>query len=289
MIEIIFQKDLDARCMYRHITERLAAVQAETRKIHFDEERRKIKIHSADMPKEAFYTIKEGVYEFIAIKKRDDWFRGILSERFFYSDSGEQDQILDIIYSVIEGNREDLIPFIHETDEKVFVLEAINEIFKGSISFSFDSFVMFRLKPFLDKLRSYVEIAIDEYKLEQEYQMFVQTLREFLCGRAPRHEHIHLKLDEGTAFFDPNFMEIKRSELVRGIDRKLLGNHPVYVDSVTIAPLLSMAPSSIYLYTDQPEQPLVRTIRNIFEERVKICPLQAFFGKYAQVKDEKVQ
>ncbi|MBT2754495.1 putative sporulation protein YtxC [Mesobacillus foraminis] len=288
MIEIIFQKDWDGRCMYRHIMERLSAFPAQTGKILFDEERKKLRIHTDDLPKEAFYTIKEAVYEFIVIKKRDDWFRGILSERFFYQDTGEQDQILDIIYSVIEGHREDLASFVTGPDEKGYVLEAINEIFKGSISFSFDSFVMFRLKPFLDVLRSFVEIAIDEYKLEQDYQMFIQTLREFLCGRTPLHEHVHVKLDNETVFFNSDFMEIKRSELVKGIDRKLLGNHPVYVDSVTIAPLLSMAPSTIYLYTDEPEQPLVRTIGNIFEERVKLCPLKALQRNNGH-SNEKVQ
>lgn len=62
------------------------------------------------------------------------------------------------------------------------------------------------------------------------------------------------------------------------IDRKLLSNHPVYVDSVTIAPLLSIAPSAIYLYSDDFEQPLVRTIRNIFEERLELSSIEAFYN-----------
>ena len=69
---------------------------------------------------------------------------------------------------------------------------------------------------------------------------------------------------------------MKRSELIGMIDRRLLINHPVYVDSVTIAPLLSIAPANIYLYTDDFEQPLVRTIQNIFEERVICKPITAF-------------
>lgn len=56
------------------------------------------------------------------------------------------------------------------------------------------------------------------------------------------------------------------------IDRKLLVNHPVYVDSASIAPLLSIAPTTIFLYTKDPEEALVRTIKNIFEERVSILP-----------------
>lgn len=288
MIEIIFQKVQDAQRLYGHITGQLPDVQLENGIIQIDKDRNIIKILTKNTPKTAFHTIKESVYEFIALKKRDDWFREILSERFFYDDPNEQEQILEIIYSVIEGSREDLAHFLQETDEKKYVFEAIDEFFKGSVSFSFDSFVVFRLKPFFDKLQNYVEVAIDEYKLEQEYQMFVQTLREFLLGRPAQQETIHLILDEETAFYNHNFIEMKRNELIKGIDRKLLGNHPIYVDSVTIAPLLSMAPTRIYLYTNQPEQPLIRTIRNIFEERVIISPVNTFY-KNKQVQNEKVQ
>ncbi|WP_053364302.1 putative sporulation protein YtxC [Bacillus sp. FJAT-27251] len=282
MIEIIFQKDRDARRMYGHIVDCLCAGQPGSGLVQLDADRRRIKIDSNAMPDEAFHTVREGVYEFIALKKRDDWFREILEERFFYEDSHEQEQILEVIYSVIDGNREDLEAFLNGPDEKKIVQEAISEILTDSISFSFDSFVTFRLKPFLDKLHSYVEVAIDEYKLEQEYQMFVQTLRDFLAGRPAQKPLIHLIVGEGTYFYDEHVCLITRSELVRTIDRKLLGNHPVYVDSVTIAPLLSLAPSVIRLYTDQPEQPLVRTICNIFEERVKISPLHSFNQKNAQ-------
>ena len=34
----------------------------------------------------------------------------------------------------------------------------------------------------MNELEKYVELSLDEYKMEQEYQMFIQTLREFLIG-----------------------------------------------------------------------------------------------------------
>ena len=82
-------------------------------------------------------------------------------------------------------------------------------------------------------------------------------------------------------FYNQQFAEMKRSELFRSIDRKLLVNHPVYVDSGSIAPLLSIAPDTIYLYTDDSHQPLVRTIINLFEERVKVNPVTAFHNERA--------
>jgi putative sporulation protein YtxC len=112
--------------------------------------------------------------------------------------------------------------------------------------------------------------------MEQEYQMFVQTLREFLKEREPRTETLHLLFDEEITFYNQQFEEIKRGELTKMIDRKLLFNHPVYVDSASIAPLLSIAPTTILLYTKDPEEPLVRTIQNIFEERVSIQSFREF-------------
>jgi putative sporulation protein YtxC len=149
-------------------------------------------------------------------------------------------------------------------------MEAIDHIFQDNISLSFDSFIKFRLRSYLSVLENYIELSIDEYKMEQEYQMFVQTLREFLRHQEPKMEVLHLIFDEEITFYNTDFEEIKRSELTKMIDRKLLFNHPMYVDSASIAPLLSIAPTTIYLYSETPDEPLVRTIKSIFEERVSI-------------------
>lgn len=216
--------------------------------------------------------VKHAFYEFIIKIKRDDWFKGILTNQYFFEDPIEQQQIMEIIYSILEGEREDLAVFLEKTNEEPKIREAVEQIFQGNMTLSFDSFIKFRLRPYLMVLESYVKVSIDEYKMEQDYQMFVQTLREFLLEREPRIGILHLLLDEEITFYNERLEEIKRGELSKMIDRKLLFNHPVYVDSASIAPLLSIAPTNIFLYTKNSEEPLVRTISNIFEERVTIMP-----------------
>ena len=77
--------------------------------------------------------------------------------------------------------------------------------------FSFDSFVTFRLRPFINELRKYVELSLDEYRMEQEYQMFIQILREFLNDREPKLEQLHLLFaNDEITFFDQEFSEIRR-------------------------------------------------------------------------------
>jgi putative sporulation protein YtxC len=275
LIEIIFQKKQDAWSLYQHLIARLASW-PETDSILLNEDRNRVQIPTQLYIEGILQELKRSFYDFIILTKREEWFRTILAESYLFTEVEEQDQIIEIIYSVLEGEREELAPFMEGVEENGLIEKAVNEIFNEKISFSFDSFVKFRLKAYGEQLSQWVEIAIDEYKMEQEYQVFVHTLRSFLSDRKPLLAHLYLIIDENMSFYDQYFIEIKRSELFKAIDRKLLVNHPVYVDSGTIAPLLSIAPKNIYLYTDDAQQPLVRTIINIFEERVKISPISAF-------------
>jgi putative sporulation protein YtxC len=272
LAEIIFQSRMDAEKFYNHL---LQCLNDKTENILLLEDRHIVKITAESMSTNVFTNVKNAFYEFIIKIKREDWFRGILKDHYYYRDPEEQQHILEIIYSILEGQRQDLAAFLKESTEEPKVWEAINHIFLENVSLSFDSFLKFRLRSYLQMLEGYVEISIDEYKMEQEYQMFVQMLREFIANREPKMNILHLLFDEEITFYNENFVEIKRGELARMIDRKLLVNHPVYVDSASIAPLLSLAPTTIFLYTKNPDEPLVRTIKNIFEERVTIKKYEA--------------
>lgn len=291
MIEIIFQKKQDAWNLYQHLIARLASWQ-ETYSILLNEDRNRVQIPTQLYIDGMLQELKRSFYDFIILTKREEWFRTILADAYLFTEVEEQDQIIEIIYSVLEGDREELASFMEGVEENGLIEKAVNEIFNEKISFSFDSFVKFRLKAYVEQLSQWVEIAIDEYKMEQEYQVFVHTLRNFLVDRKPQLAHLYLVIDDNMSFYDQYFIEMKRSELFKAIDRKLLVNHPVYVDSGTIAPLLSIAPKNIYLYTDDAQQPLVRTIINIFEERVKISPISAFWldkGNFLSEDSENIR
>lgn len=269
MVEIIFQTKTDAIRFYNHLLKFLNN-DPDYENILLLEDRHIVKIINGSVTTDFESIFKNAFYDYITNIKRDDWFKDILANQFYFTDPEEQQQILDILYSILEGEREDLAVFVQEPMEEPKIREAIDHVFQENVSCSFDSFLKFRLRSYLQLLESYVEISIDEYKMEQEYQMFVYMLRDFLVNREPKIAVLHLLFDEEITFYNEQLEEMKRGELTKMIDRKLLVNHPVYVDSATIAPLLSLAPTSIYIYTKDPEEPIVRTIKNIFEERVAI-------------------
>ncbi|WP_240628665.1 sporulation protein YtxC [Bacillus salacetis] len=223
--------------------------------------------------------ILDGLFCFIMNVKRLEWASYILAEYYFYKDPHEQEQILTIIGEMLSGDREELTSLMNDWNETEFLKGNLVSLMENNEPVHFDSFVKFRLKALHERMVLYVEKAIDEYKLEQDYQMFVQMLRDYLASKNEQQTCIHLYFSNSDLlFFNAELKEMKRNELFSVVDKRLLTNHPVYVDSYTIAPLLSMAPKQINVYCSEPELKLIRTIENIFEERVRILPLSAFPG-----------
>ncbi|WP_207633522.1 sporulation protein YtxC [Escherichia coli] len=113
-------------------------------------------------------------------------------------------------------------------------------------------------------------MAIDEYKMEQEYQMFIETLRQQVSSRKSRLSCVHLIFDESFIFYDDKGRRLKQEKLVQYIDEELLKQNDVYIDTKVIAPLLSISPKKIYLYTKEQDHNMIITLRNVFQERVQL-------------------
>jgi putative sporulation protein YtxC len=217
-----------------------------------------------------------GVSHFVLNDKCMDWSESALKENYFYEDVDEINQILEIVSEMRMGERPELMELIGEWDESEYVHDSLELLLEGKAPISFDSFSKFRLKKLQERLLLMVDLAIDEYKMEQEYQMFVHMLREYLASRDQKMRTIHLySTGYGYRFFDEDMKELTRQELTKAIDKRLLTNHPLYVDSYTIAPLLSLAPEKILVYGNG-DHPLIRTLQNIFEERIDLLPLSYF-------------
>ncbi|MGG3738219.1 putative sporulation protein YtxC [Aeribacillus pallidus] len=225
--------------------------------------------------------VELAIYQFLVEQKRKEWIKEIITNCFYFKEEEEIRHIMDIVFSMWMDEREELTSLIERVDETKLLMDAISTLFQQQEPVVFSSFVKFRLKKYYNRLIEYVEVAIDEYKMEQEYQMFIQMLRDYLVDREPRMRVIHLYNEQHWLFYDENYQLLSKKEIHDCVDRRLLTNHPIYIDSATIAPLLSMAPLRIYVYTDDQEDGLIRTIQNIFEERVCILKKDEFWEQYA--------
>src|SRR5690606_34593044 len=204
--------------------------------------------------------------------KRNEWVDNVLRDTYKYDNEDERIEIISILNQMFTGERVELISLVGKMDEEEFIQEAVVDLLEYKGAVLFESFLRFRLKKYFERIREYLNIAIDEYKMEQDYQMFVNMLRDYLKKRSTKQNVVHVLLEKPILFFNEKLNEMGKDEIKDFMDRRLLSNHPVYVDSSVIAPLLSMAPIKIFLYTDEEDQPLIRTLSNIFEERLSILP-----------------
>lgn len=235
------------------------------------EERHLVDIHR--LLSDVFYT-------FLIEEKLRDGLEQTIREKFLFEEQEEVDAILDIATSIVEGEmKADSNKGFKEA--KAAIAEAIQAVLIEEKSFSFESIAMFRLKEFFEYLDHYAGLAIDEYKLEQDYQSFIATLRDFLNKRQSQLTTIHLVHQESFAFFDESFRKLEKEDFQRMMDRRLLGGYPIYIDSTALAPLISIAPERLYVYTDEAEDGLIQTIRRVFEERTVIRPVQSFRGTHS--------
>lgn len=274
MLEILFGSPKEARTMYsifRSISETfLSELQLVNNQCI------KINPKSWDISLEQF--VIPGLIQFIIVHKEHHLIMNMLKELYYFSEEEEQQQILHIAQSILEGERDEIPKVQQLTPREHFVREALEEFLRPDLYFAYSSFQKFRLQKYLHNLREYVEIAIEEYKMEQEYQNFIQSLREYLCENKSKIPTIHIVYDQEYVVYNENKCMIPESDLKKLIDKDFVYQHPMYIDSKLLAPLVSMAPLKISLYANDSLDGMIQTIQNIFEERVTIHRLEDFYG-----------
>ncbi|RAK21280.1 putative sporulation protein YtxC [Anoxybacillus vitaminiphilus] len=287
MIEIYFEQTTDAEKLFAVFT---AYKNEPSLCFTYDGDKR-ITIHIDKKAMEMIQTtVIPAMTQFMFRFIEDRLLLSIISNDFYYKNVEEQQQILQLAHSFIDGERYDYRNGKQQAESReTFIKQALTEFLSDDISFSFESFLYFRLKNYKERLLHYVELAIDEYKLEQEYQNFIQTLRDCLVSRPAKLSIIHLLHQESTfTFYDEYFCEISAKELRKLIDRTLIVNQPMYIDSSVLAPLVSIAPKTIYLYTGNSDDGMVQTIQNLFQERLKLYDLD-FFLQSKQAYCKKIR
>jgi putative sporulation protein YtxC len=280
-----FQETTDAQKMYKGLVAKAKALSIDYIEVVNDEEN----VVSVFISEKIQYAVQAVVIpvmaEFIIHNKEDNWILDYIENLFYFTDYEEKKQILEIAKGLMDGNNPDIPGVQDVVPRDQLIVEALHDFMEIPISFSFESFLKFRMRSYNEALLQIIESAIDEYKLEQEYQTFIQGLREFREKREPKLEQLHILHDEQFYFYNHEFTEIKRDELFKYIDRKLILHQPLYIDSAVLAPLVSIAPKSISIYTDQIDNGMIQTIHNIFLENVTIYTKKSFENTRLKAKN----
>ncbi len=199
------------------------------------------------------------------------WIEECLRESFHYKDQFEIDEIVqhgrDLFY-----NPKSSIPlktsFITWQNE---MFDLYYQLIRNTIRFSYDSFLKFRLREQKEQIVEIVEKAIDEYKMEHDYQEMLNTCRLYLKNNVPKLPTIHLYLDDEVSIVDDSHGEkISADKISRWLPPELNFEAPLPINERVIGPIVTIAPEKLFVYPSKSQEGLLQTLLLIFEERIEI-------------------
>ncbi|MFA7634377.1 MAG: putative sporulation protein YtxC [Bacillota bacterium] len=133
-----------------------------------------------------------------------------------------------------------------------------------------EGFVRFRMREYLDELRSSTEEALGKFVAERERKEFVKLLKYFVDVQEDREDEVHVVRGSGKGFDirSPGGRPIE-GDYVASLAADLLGEGVEVVD-LLISALITVAPRKVVLHFE-PEMDVAETLESVFEGRVSRC------------------
>jgi putative sporulation protein YtxC len=199
------------------------------------------------------------------------WLLEIMEKYYFFTEPEEKLAILNIILAIFAGEKNDLPETETLPDRKTLIVRSLDGLLRPHGTFTFHSVLRFRLTAYRRVLRRFVEIAIDEYKLEQEYQVFIDKLRRIIRSYKPLCEKITVIDEQPFRLYDDRNRPIRSIQSVRSF-YPLLKQWGIDAQPSIILTLIALAPKQVVVYTDRPGHSMMRTLHRVFEDRVCFLP-----------------
>lgn len=234
---------------------------------------RELYIHDRDVT--VSQVIRALVDVFMAFRFRT-FIERIIRDTYYYEDRVEIDRIVTLTDGVLRD------PYFQAMLWKKFssITEYIYFLLKTHIQTSspihYDSLITFCLHPLRSCLTEAVGFGIDEMKREEEYQNFVESIREYVRRQRAKTACVHVLQHDPFQFFSSSGHRYEPFELKRLMEDIPLYSFGLTTDEMNLAPAIALLPEQIYIYGDHPTEAKTVTLRNIFQERCSFISRNAF-------------
>jgi len=134
-----------------------------------------------------------------------------------------------------------------------------------------EGFLRFQLKDYFAELREATDRSVDRFMLQREYQEFIRLLRYFVEMQTPRIDEVNVRVKGGGMFslLDEEGEPIEHEQLRNVLTD--IGPEEIDYEDLLLSALITIAPATVVLHILEPLE-VVETIKQVFGERVVICP-----------------
>ncbi|KRE40610.1 putative sporulation protein YtxC [Paenibacillus sp. Soil724D2] len=155
---------------------------------------------------------------------------------------------------------------------KQMLSEQLVQTLEETPRLSLDGFLKFRLQDYTEELREIAEYAIDEFMMDRQYQEFISLLQYFVYIQEAKIPVAHLIHKGGHEFviLNDQLELIDANEFDTTFKLEVLEKDINFEDMI-VSTLITVSPANIYIHTRDPELTIIKTIRQIFEDRTTVC------------------
>lgn len=186
----------------------------------------------------------------------------LLNTNYFYFSLEEKKQIYNLCLTTI--NLKSSISMVNT------ISNAFYEHFSNNKYVILDGFVNFKLTSYIKELDSLVDMCVNKFIIDREYNEFINLLKTYISATPSNCQVIHLIYkNEESILLDSNKNLIKYNDDL--ICKKYLSDISFSSNDFALNTLLTLLPEKLYIHLIDSEDDFISTLKLIFDNRIYIC------------------
>ena len=188
-------------------------------------------------------------------------FKRIINVNYFYFQQWEKNAIY-----------ENCIEFINHDIEEIYetLFNCILKYIEEKRNVYLEAIINFRATQYIKILDDIVDMAVNKYIIEKEYNEFIELLKIYVSSTEAKTELLHLIYTNGESILldkDKNIIQVSNDIA----NTKFLSDISFSSNDIALNSLLSMLPKRIEVHVIDKEDEFINTLKLIFENRIRIC------------------
>ena len=227
--------------------------------------------------------LKEVILDIILNFYEDKIIRRMIAFNYFYFESYEREQILDHCFEIMQKDE------FNPMDKREEIIKRnIDKYLEEKNTMVLDGFITFRLQEYFSYLDNVIDISVNKYIVEKEYNEFIDLLKAYVDSSTSKNDIVHLiyKNNEGI-LLDKNKNLIDISENL--LKNNFLSDITFSTNDYILNTLLTISPKKIEIHIIDEEDEFIDTLKLIFRSRVSICRDCNICKTYKMLKNVNVK
>lgn len=233
-------------------------------------------IYDIDSVKASFYIYTSNIICRILMDSyQSDIINKLVKENYGYFNRDESAEIVNRCVSILNGTSANSGgDFYYYMNRKDRIAKKIYEYISDNTDIILEGFLRFRLKELNSEIEELIDRVAEEYLIEKEYNEFIKLLKYFVDIQESQLDTVNIVItDEGNyCMYDGSYNDITE-ELLRDMLKGGIGGEINY-DDLLVSSLITAAPRNLIIHNlcNARNHEIIETIKNVFCERVTVCP-----------------